>query len=867
MTALDDLRASGGVQRLAEYLLPKGHPEQGGSVWRAGGSDGDTGRSLTCALTGDQSGTYYDHASGDRGSLVQLVMEQERIATPREARTWMADHGFISRSVNAASSPPPTMKQNADIHPAAPDDEPPPGNSIRTKQGLVSPSGKWRYRLADGRTAFWVLRYDPPDASKQIRSVVWATRTDQNDRPHTGWAMRGYTVPRPIYRLPELTENPDALVVVVEGEKAADAAARLLPDTCIVTSANGSKAATKSDWTPIAERTILLLPDNDEPGDDYIAQVATLVRETNPDAKFRRVDPHKIARLLGASDIPAGWDVADTPPLTNPITPGPLQSASEDYEPPANQKRRAQANASERNAAIELAAKSLTTDRLAYVDGEFWEQRDTHWEPVREDAMYRRVGLALDDAAREIKPGYVRWLSRNDHRETMHDLRVATTPASVDLLDAARQMSPFDLDTGAVAEGTAFANGVLAIKTTGPPELQPHRPRIFRRWSLPYPWNPELPAPIRFLQHLSESYQGEEELTVLTCELLGYTLSGNRSAQVVPLLQGVPRSGKGVILDVLIELLGGQERVSTPKDPAQLGSRFGLGDAATKAAIVIGDMPATPPAKIASSFLDGMNLIKAISGNSPIQIERKNRDPANVLLPVVVWLANNWKVGWVKGAEDVTAWAERLIVLPFDQTVPPNERISDLSHRIIDTDTIASIANHCMVAYITAFQRGDGKRVDWTRSQRSSAVLSEIVAGGAGAVTEFVSARISFLPGVWTPRKAISEAYGVFVNREATRRDQQLIYTTLRNRINVRDGKRNGVPGFHGVSLDAVEEAAAPEMFDQNGTGATPAPAPPPAALEPPPDPTLERESEPVFSADEPPQWLTDPDDPGHGDP
>ena len=139
MTALDDLRASGGVSRLAEFLLPNGHPEQGGTVWRSGGTDGDTGRSLTCAIDGEQSGTYYDHASGDSGSLIQLLMEQERIDTVSEARAWLVEHGYIGRNIGGHTPAPATSTEGATAL-AAPDDADIPSNKIRTCLLYTSPS-------------------------------------------------------------------------------------------------------------------------------------------------------------------------------------------------------------------------------------------------------------------------------------------------------------------------------------------------------------------------------------------------------------------------------------------------------------------------------------------------------------------------------------------------------------------------------------------------------------------------------------------------------------------------------------------------------------------------------------------------------
>ena len=65
-------------------------------------------------------------------------------------------------------------------------------------------------------------------------------------------------------------------MVICEGEKAADAATRLLPGFVAVTSPNGSKSAGKADWSPLRGRAVTVWPDADAAGLEYARQVAKL---------------------------------------------------------------------------------------------------------------------------------------------------------------------------------------------------------------------------------------------------------------------------------------------------------------------------------------------------------------------------------------------------------------------------------------------------------------------------------------------------------------------------------------------------------------------------------------------------------------
>ncbi len=139
-----------------------------------------------------------------------------------------------------------------------------------TKDGILTeqrkPDAGWRYRHADGSDAGAVFRWDQDDGRKEIRQVSAADG---------GWVCGAMPEPRPLYRLPQLLAADTAETVwIVEGEKSADVGPQL--GLCTVTSAGGSNAAEKTDWKPVRGRRVVIVPDNDEPGESYAAEVARL---------------------------------------------------------------------------------------------------------------------------------------------------------------------------------------------------------------------------------------------------------------------------------------------------------------------------------------------------------------------------------------------------------------------------------------------------------------------------------------------------------------------------------------------------------------------------------------------------------------
>lgn len=109
-------------------------------------------------------------------------------------------------------------------------------------------------------------------------------------------------VPKPIYNLAGLLAQKDKPLLIVEGEKAADAGITLFPEFAVITWLGGSGTASKADCTHLANRDIYLLPDNDSPG--YKAMNLLKERLLSIANKIYFVDIQTIK-------LSKGWDIAD----------------------------------------------------------------------------------------------------------------------------------------------------------------------------------------------------------------------------------------------------------------------------------------------------------------------------------------------------------------------------------------------------------------------------------------------------------------------------------------------------------------------------------------------------------------------------
>jgi len=167
---------------------------------------------------------------------------------------------------------------------------------------LGDPSRVWAYRDSQGRLLGHVLRFDKEDGTKETRPLVFCEGPNGQGQ----WRWQMFAVPRPLYGLERLRARIESPVLLVEGEKTADAAQELFTDMVVVTSPGGSNAAGKADWSALKGRAVTIWPDADEAGAKYALQVATLLQEAGAAMV-------KIVEL--PAGLPQGWDLADDPPI------------------------------------------------------------------------------------------------------------------------------------------------------------------------------------------------------------------------------------------------------------------------------------------------------------------------------------------------------------------------------------------------------------------------------------------------------------------------------------------------------------------------------------------------------------------------
>ena len=180
------------------------------------------------------------------------------------------------------------------------------------------PVSWWPYRDASGALLFYMLRFNTPKPDDLGEKQFLATLS-WRDNGELGWRWRQVPKPWPLDNLDQLAGRPGASVIVCEGEKSADAAAKIFPGHICITSPHGAESARHADWRPLVGRDVWIWPDADDRGDKYAQGVAASLKEISHEFPIMVIDAMAIAAIDpnhlnngGASrPVEKGWDAAD----------------------------------------------------------------------------------------------------------------------------------------------------------------------------------------------------------------------------------------------------------------------------------------------------------------------------------------------------------------------------------------------------------------------------------------------------------------------------------------------------------------------------------------------------------------------------
>lgn len=158
---------------------------------------------------------------------------------------------------------------------------------------------RWLYRDAAGQLLGAIERVNGLDGAK-VGMFPW-TLWRHSTTGQMKWFRKGFPNPKPLYGLDRLAAYRELPVVIVEGEKCASAGSRARPEYVWITWPGGAAASHLADWTPLANRRVVVWPDADDCGIEAAKTIARRIASIV--ASVRIVRPPE--------GVPRGWDCAD----------------------------------------------------------------------------------------------------------------------------------------------------------------------------------------------------------------------------------------------------------------------------------------------------------------------------------------------------------------------------------------------------------------------------------------------------------------------------------------------------------------------------------------------------------------------------
>ncbi len=280
------------LKEVLYYLFTKG--KIANNTFVIGDVHGNKGESLKVELAGDKTGSWFDFATGEGGDVFTLWGAVHDLNTERDfpkimssIQSWLGMSPSKRTRVNTMVKPTPVSGSASVSVPASePESRSGSESEPESSQMLGAPTNQWNYYDANGDLMVCVYRYDTL-SGKQFRPWDPKLRTYKTPEP------------RPLYN--QIGVAKSDLVVLVEGEKCAEALIKL--GICATTAMHGANAPiNKTDWSPLQGKQMVLWPDHDPPGKAYADKIIN---------KLRTLGVASLAKVMIPDNKPQGWDAAD----------------------------------------------------------------------------------------------------------------------------------------------------------------------------------------------------------------------------------------------------------------------------------------------------------------------------------------------------------------------------------------------------------------------------------------------------------------------------------------------------------------------------------------------------------------------------
>ena len=271
------------------------------------------------------------------------------------------------------------------------------------------------------------------------------------------------------------------------------------------------------------------------------------------------------------------------------------------------------------------------------------------------------------EAAQELDPDKRQATVRHAARSES-DARIK---AAYELAKCELPLSPGELDRDPMLLGCS--NGTIDLRT-GRPREQRREDYITKIINVEYDINATCPE---FLVFLSVVFNGNKKLINFLQRAIGYSISGSTAEQVLFFLLGLGSNGKSVLQQIMKALMSDYATQASAETLMVNKNKSGS-DASPDVVRLRGARVV-----LSSEVEDGQrlseNTVKQLTGGDTIVARGLHQSPIEFTPQFKIWLAANHRP-LIRGT-DHAIW-RRIILIPFDVTIPPEQRDKKLAEKL-----------------------------------------------------------------------------------------------------------------------------------------------------------------------------------------
>jgi putative DNA primase/helicase len=412
----------------------------------------------------------------------------------------------------------------------------PPQKRPPTKEVVAE---EYRYEYETGESAFVKVRfeYQRSDGSYVTnkdgkRQKSFRQRRPDPDKPD-GWIWNVDGIPPLLYRLPEVIEAVanEQIVLIVEGERKANLLwSWNVPATC---NSGGAKKWKAEHAAPLAGADVVIIPDNDQPGQDHLNIVARSLEDTAASI-----------RVLKLPGLPPKGDIVDWAAKGGTVEQliKLIESTSKHWVPAEADPPRGPEH-SDDALALEFVSQFGADSRFVAQRGKWFFWNSGRWK--------------LDETLRAFD--LARTICRDHAMRCDNSQHLASALASAKTIGAVERLAKTDRHIAATidlfdTDPFIFNNQTTTVDLRTGVDREPRREDYCTKSSaVTAPSAEACPLWMKFLSRVTKD---NAELIGFLQRFLGYCLTGNVREHVLAFLYGTGSNGKSVFVSTAAGILG-----------------------------------------------------------------------------------------------------------------------------------------------------------------------------------------------------------------------------------------------------------------------------------------------------------------------